>query len=1029
MRIFVMKEFDQSIIGDPKVFEQNRLPAHSDHVAFKSLAELMTGVSSYRMSLDGVWQFHYSKNADEAPANFFDGDYDTSGWDRIHVPAHIQMEGYDRPQYVNVQYPWDGHEALTPPEIPTQFNPVGDYVKFFTLPKGFKGEKVCISFQGVESGFALWLNGKYVGYSENSFDPAEFDLTDKLVSGENKLCVRVFKWTSGSWCEDQDFFRFSGIFRSVYLYSVPKVHVSDIKIEPVVEENLKKATLSIKALVSGAGTINLRLSHEGNKVIEGTVPLSESGETAGSIDINKPLLWSAEEPNLYELLITVKDSMGIVQEVIRQYVGFRRFEMKDGLMLLNGKRIVFKGVNRHEFSNKNGRVPSREELLTDILTMKRHNINAIRTSHYPDDSALYELCDRYGLYLIAENNMETHGTWEPFERGAKDESYVVPKDNDIWEGLLLDRVNSCYQRDKNHPSILIWSCGNESFGGTVIHKMAMLFKELDGHRLVHYEGLFHDRRFPDTSDMESQMYPSVEAIKEHLKNNKEKPFICCEYTHAMGNSCGGMYLYTDLTDAEPRYQGGFIWDYIDQSITKKDRYGKDFEAYGGDFGDRPNDYNFSGNGIVYGDRTPSPKMQEVKFNYQNISVEFDKSKKKFKVINKNLFVNTDTYDACAILSADGRDIFQCPLEISVAPLSSKSFNVPSEILERMADYESAESSRDKNCEYVLTISFRLKDANLWAEKGHEVAFGQAVLNSVTYKYKCSDPIKVVQGNNNLGIYGKDFSALFSYPYAGLLSYVYCGREMIEKNPVPNFWRAPTDNDNGYVMTNDHAQWKIASMYATLKGRNLSDLHMPEFTPGKNSITIKYRYYIPTTPESECFVTYEVFGDGTIRCELSMEANKDLGDMPEFGMMFRLSADFDKLTWYGLGPDETYADRKRGGKLGLYHNEVKDNMARYLMPQECGNKCDVRCARVTDSRGRGMMFFGKPFYFSALPYTPHELENAMHHFELPSVHYTIVRAAMQQMGIAGDDSWGTRPHKQFLLPTEGTLKFEFFFRGI
>jgi beta-galactosidase len=712
-----MEKFVYDIVGDPKVFQQNRLPAHSDHIAFKSFSELMSGNTSYRISLDGVWEFHYSKNIKDAPVDFFENSYDTFGWDRIHVPAHIQMEGYDKPQYVNVQYPWDGRESLTPPEIPQSFNPVGDYVKHFTLPENFDKNKVHITFEGVESGFALWLNGKYVGYSENSFDPAEFDLTDKLQSGDNRLCVRVFKWTSGSWCEDQDFFRFSGIFRSVYLLSIPVTHLYDLKTIPVLDESLKNGSLKFEFTTMGSGSIDLKLLHEGEKVLEGNIPLSDSGNTHGSCDVNGPLLWSAEEPNLYELLLTVKDKGGKVTEVIRQNVGFRRFEMKDGLMLLNGKRIVFKGVNRHEFSNKNGRVPSRDELLTDILTMKRNNINAIRTSHYPDASPLYELCDIYGLYLIAENNLETHGTWEPFERGAKGEDYVVPRDNPIWEGLLLDRVNSCYQRDKNHPSILIWSCGNEAHGGVVLHKMASLFKELDKNRLVHYEGLFHDRRYPDTSDMESQMYPPAAAIKKFLDENKEKPFICCEYSHAMGNSCGGMHLYTDLTDTEPRYQGGFIWDYIDQSITKKDRYGKEFEAYGGDFDERPNDGNFSGNGICYGDRTPSPKMQEVKFNYQNISVEFDKSGKKFKVINKNLFVNTDSFDCFALLTVNGIEKLKEKIEVSVMPLSTKSFNVPSDFLESISVMDEANSVKDENTEYVLTVSFVLKEDSLFCGKG------------------------------------------------------------------------------------------------------------------------------------------------------------------------------------------------------------------------------------------------------------------------------------------------------------------------
>ncbi len=1023
-----MKDFSYDIVGDPRIYQENRMPAHSDHIAYKSMEELCFQKSSYRLSLDGVWHFHYAKNISDAPVDFYKRDFDTFSWDKIHVPAHIQMEGYDRPQYVNVQYPWDGREMLTPPEIPAVFNPVADYVKIFTLPADFNGEKICISFQGVESGFALWLNGEYVGYSENTFDPAEFDLTDKIKEGENKLAVRVFKWTAGSWCEDQDFFRFSGIFRSVYLYAVPKTHLYDLSIMPVVSENLESAQLIIDAKTEGEGTIDILFCHRNEKVLEDSISISVSGNNEKSFDIEKPALWSAEDPNLYEMYLTVKSAEGEALEVIRQYVGFRRFEMKDGLMLLNGKRIVFKGVNRHEFSNKRGRVPDRDELVTDIITMKRNNINAIRTSHYPDDSPLYELCDIYGLYLIAENNLETHGTWEPYERKFKGVDYVVPRDNLVWEGMLLDRVNSCYQRDKNHPSILIWSCGNEAYGGVVISRMSELFKKLDPHRLVHYQGICHDRRYPDTSDMESQMYPSVESIKAFLEKNKEKPYLCCEYSHAMGNSCGGMHLYTDLTDTEPRYQGGFIWDYIDQSITKKDRYGKEYEAYGGDFYDRPTDYNFSGNGITYGDRTPSPKMQEVKFNYQNISVEFDKDKKKFKVINKNLFVNVDIYDIYIRLYADGVEVDRERMVLSVKPLSSEIFDIPASLLDKMGACDSTDSLKNSNTEFSVTVSFVLKEDMLWADKGYEVAFGQTVLNSVSYEFKNSRPVKVVMGNNNLGVYGDDFSALFTYPGLALASYVYCGREMIERSPSPNFWRAPTDNDNGYMMTNSYAQWKIASMYASLRDKD-QPMVIPEVTQGENSISIKYTYYLPTSPKAKCFVTYEVFGDGTIRCELMMDANKDLGDMPEFGMLFKLNADFDQLTWYGLGPEETYADRRMGGKLGIYHNEVKDNFARYLVPQECGNKCDVRYAKVTDKRGRGMIFFGRPFYFSALPYSPHEIENAMHPFELPQVHYTYVKVSMQQMGIAGDDSWGARPHPQFLLPTEGTLKFDFYFRGL
>ncbi|HCM92643.1 MAG TPA: beta-galactosidase, partial [Lachnospiraceae bacterium] len=566
-----MKTFDQNIISDPRIYEQNRLRAHSSHTTYASFSELVSEESSLKMSLDGVWKFKYSLNPDDAPADFYEADKDVSFWDDIRVPAHIQMEGYDKPQYSNTAYPWDGHEDIVPGQVPIRFNPTADYVTFFRIPDRMKGKRIRISFQGVESGFAIWLNGTYIGYSENSFDPADFDLTDALKDGDNRLAVRVFKFTSGSWCEDQDFYRFSGIYRSVFLYAVPEVNVYDISVISTLDDDFATGCLTVRTQVEGRGSMDIMCTCAGNlskggsltsdsarRVYEKTIDI-EDGENEVKIDIAEPSLWSAEEPNLYKVLVTLKDDKGNVQGVIGQYTGFRRFELKDGIMTLNGKRIVFKGVNRHEWNPHTGRVPDREAVLKDILTMKRNNINAIRTCHYPDDTYLYGLCDRYGLYMIAENNMETHGTWDAYYRKLAGKDFILPGDKDEWMDMMLDRVRSCYERDKNHPSILIWSCGNESFGGKVIHEMSKLFKELDPTRLVHYEGIFHDRTYPDTSDMESQMYPSAASIEDFLKKNKDKPFICCEYTHAMGNSCGAMHKYTDLTDREPRYQGGFIW--------------------------------------------------------------------------------------------------------------------------------------------------------------------------------------------------------------------------------------------------------------------------------------------------------------------------------------------------------------------------------------------------------------------------------------------------------------------------------------
>lgn len=1026
--------FEIKKIHDPKFFKENCMAAHSDHVAYANETEAEEKKSSFRLLLDGIWKFHYARNYTQTVNGFEAETFDCKCWEDIRVPAHIQMEGYDIPQYVNIQYPWDGREDVWRDAVPSEFNPVASYVKYFTLPEGFRKNGLYISFQGVESGFALWLNGHYVGYSEDSFTPSDFDLTPYVKEGENKLAVQVFKWTSSSWCEDQDFYRFSGIFRSVYLYTMPKVHVYDLKVQPVVDEAVLNADLLVTMQMRGEGKARLTLTGSRNYsvleekeeqiIFSEELPVSE-GEVHFEKEVKKPDLWSAEIPNLYTLTIECFDQNGERSELVSQRIGFRRFEMKDGIMTLNGKRIVFKGVNRHEFSSKTGRAVTREEVLKDIVTMKQNNINAIRTCHYPDASIIYDLCDEYGLYMIAENNLESHGSWDAAMHGSVPKDTIVPGDNMDWEPMMLDRVNSCYQRDKNHPAVLIWSVGNESYGGKVIFDMSEKFRALDPYRLVHYEGIFNDRRYEATSDMESQMYTSVENVKKFLAEHKEKPFIMCEYTHAMGNSCGAMHKYTDLTDTEPRYQGGFIWDYIDQSILKKDRYGKDFQAYGGDFLERPTDYNFSGNGICYGgDRDPSPKMQEVKFNYQNISILFEKEGK-FTVVNKNLFANTDRFRCVAVLQKNGVVVKKQEIETAVPPLSTKDYEIPFAILRA----DDKDQKKDTDAEYTLTVSFRLKEDMSWADAGHEVAFGQKIYKKIPAFHASEKPIRVVHGKVNIGVKGEDFDCLFSMLSGGLVSYRYAGKEMIEKIPMPNFWRAPVDNDNGSMAPARYAQWKIASMYISHRNGGMFDNVPTKVEEKDNTVTVTYTYFMPTTPAGKCQVAYTVFGDGTIETKLMYDPVEGLPDMPEFGMMFWFNADYDNLTWYGMGPDETYADRRHGAKLGIYSNKVADNMAKYLVPQECGNKVGVRYARLVDAKGRGMMFEGDELSFSALPYTPHELENAAHVYELPQVHHTIVRVALAQMGVGGDDSWGSLVHPEYHIDVTKPLEFTFRFKGI
>lgn len=1013
--------FQYDRIKDPIYFQENRMKAHSDHSYYSSM-EQVSNQEDYVLSLNGLWKFSYAKNYESTISGFEKEDYNCKSWDDIKVPSHIQLEGYDKPMYSNCPYPWEGHEEVKPEEIPVDFNPVGSYVRYITIPKVWKGQRIFISFQGAESGLALWCNGTYIGYSSDSFSPSEFELTHSLQEGENKIAVQVFKWTSGSWLEDQDFFRFSGIYRDVSLYTIPKTHVYDVAVQNVLSKDYAKAVLSLDMELVGdlKGSIETSLIRNGEQIVGNKVDIEESSKVQMSMDIDVPLLWSAEKPHLYVLYIIVKDEKGHVIEVITEKVGFRKFELKDGLMLLNGKRIVFNGVNRHEFSCDNGRVVSKEETIKDIITMKQNNINAIRTCHYPDNQWLYKLCDEYGLYLIAEANLETHGTWQYYEAGITGFDEILPCDKEEWHDIVIDRANSLYQLEKNRPSILIWSCGNESFGGKNIYDMSQFFRKNDPSRLVHYEGVLHDRRYNSTSDIESQMYTSVQDVEAFLAKDRSKPFICCEYTHAMGNSNGGMYKYTDLAEREPSYQGGFIWDYMDQVIRRKDRFGNDDMAYGGDFDDRPCDYDFCGNGIVTGDREPSPKMQEVKYNYQNIRIECERTGVLIK--NRNLFINTKEYDCIIYVDREGKPISKMGIETNVEPLSEAYYDLPM-------------MKETQGGEYCITVSFLLKTDTNWAKRGHEVAFGQYV-----YEIPCSNTesklkieyssLKVTESNNAIGVKGDGFEVLFSSANGGLTSYVYGGKEMLKAIPKPNFWRAPTSNDIGNHMPARYGQWKLASMYLSHNKGNLFDyVKNPILVRKENSILVTYTYYLPTTPESNCELSYEVFRDGTVQTVLAYEPIKELGDMPEFGILFKLDADYECLEWYGNGPEETYWDRKKGAKLGIYQNKIKDNMAKYLVPQECGNKTEVRYAKLVNHRGRGLLFTGNKMNFSALFYSPHELENAMHQYELPPVNYTYVRVALQQMGVAGDDSWGARTHKEYTIDIEKKVEFIFQFKGI
>jgi len=997
-------------LEDPEIFEINRLEAHSNHLYYRNLedAKKLKDMAD-RQSLNGLWQFSFARNIDSRIVDFYKQDYDCRGWDHISVPGHIQLQGYDKPHYVNTMYPWDGHNDINPPTIPNDYNPVGSYIKYFEVPKGWKDSPVYLSFQGVESAFYLWVNGEFVGYSEDTFTPAEFDITPFLQDGQNKIALEVYKWCSGSWLEDQDFWRLSGIFRDVYLYTVPKVHVRDLFITTELDDQYKNARIKNILKLEYSDEIQAKVSFElldakGNKVVELKETLVGAKETVLETSVSDPHLWSAENPYLYTMYVYVKNAnTDEIIEVIPQKVGIRKFEMVDKIMCVNGERIVFKGVNRHEFSCYNGRAVTKEEMIWDIKFLKQYNFNSVRTSHYPNNSLWYDLCDEYGLYVIDEANVESHGTWQigDFKPGR-----VVPDGKPEWLGTVLDRAKSMLERDKNHPSIIIWSCGNESYGGKNLYKMSEYFRNRDNTRLVHYEGVFNDRRFNDTSDMESRMYAKAAEIEEYLNNNPEKPFINCEYTHAMGNSNGGMHKYTELEEKYPMYQGGFIWDYIDQGIMTKDRYGKEYIAFGGDFGDRPTDYNFCINGLVFADRRPSPKMQEVKYLFQDFKLI--PSKDKVTIKNESLFTSTSKFDLLWKVKKDGYMILEGFEESNVSPLCEETVQLPIE--------EQVDSG-----EYTVDVSLVLKEDEKWAEKGHEIAFGQYVYQVDGESKKMNKGfIQVEKGDANIGVKGKDFHVIFSKVVGAPISLKYGGKEMINQPLRPSFWRAPIDNDRGNNMAGEHAQWKIASLYAKHTCVDLQEYN--------DCATITYTYDLSTTPKAFCDVSYTVFGDGEIKVKMAYDGKSEFLSMPAFGVTWKVPADYENLKWYGNGPLETYSDRKHGARLGIFNNKVKDNVAAYVIPQECGNKTDVRWAKVMDNQGFGLEIVAQEnMELSALPYTSHELENAYHHYELPPVHHTVITVNKKQMGIGGDDSWGAPVLPEYLISGNKPITLEFSIR--
>lgn len=1020
-------------LEDPQVFGVNRLPAHSDHRFYETEEERISERMALRQSLNGTWKFSYGENPSLRKEHFYEPGFDLDGFGSIEVPGHIELQGYGRCQYINTMYPWDGLADIRPPYTDKQDNPVGSYVREFELKEPLKGKQLFLSFQGVETAFYVWLNGTFIGYSEDSFTPSEFEITHAAKDGANRLAVEVYKRSSASWIEDQDFFRFSGIFREVYLYAVPVCHVKDIFIHGDVSEDyrdglfraeLSLAECSIIEQSTLKGSISAVLKDRSGQTVLSweAVPMEKKIELSGRIP--NVHLWSGEDPYRYELTVILYDAQGEVREIVPQKAGFRRFEMKERLMLLNGKRIVFRGINRHEFNVRRGRSITKEDMIWDIRFMKSQNINAVRTCHYPNQSLWYELCDEYGIYLIDEANLESHGSWQ--KMGDCEPSWNVPGSLTEWKECVVDRAKSMLERDKNHPSVLIWSCGNESYAGEDILAMSEFYKRRDPSRLVHYEGVFWNREFDKTSDMESRMYAKPDQVEEYLKGDPKKPFILCEYMHAMGNSLGGMKKYTDLEDKYPMYQGGFIWDYIDQSLMKKDVYGQEHMTYGGDFGDRPTDYSFCGNGIVYADRTISPKAQEVKYLYQDIRLIPDG--KGVSIENRRLFTDTSDLEFVYSVLKDGELMIQKSFSVCVKPGETRYEALE---LPELLKIERSELTG----EYVYQVSALLKEDTLWADQGHEIAFGETVaeagrefegtedafgMAAVDKSAAVSNSLKVVYGDVNIGVMGNGFRILFSRQEGSIVSLVYDGKEWIGKPLMPVYWRATTDNDKGNKFSVASSVWYGAGRFFGYSNKNC------RVEEKGGHIKVTYTYELPALPTAETQVSYEVDGLGRIKVKAVFYGQKGLPQLPAFGMRLITPEAAKSFAWYGNGPEENYCDRKEGARLGIYKDSPEGNLSRYLVPQECGNRTGVRWLKVTDAKGHSIGFrsAGRSFDASVLPYTAEELESASHREELPVPRFTVVNILGAMRGVGGDDSWGAPVYPEYCVSAEGELVTEF-----
>ena len=998
--------FTTAWLSDPEIFSVNEQPVTSDHEFFANAQEMAENWSSLVRSLDGKWKAHFAMNPAGAPDALLTGSIMDGSLKEINVPCEFQLENpeWDPPHYVNTQYPWDGHEDLKAPEVSEEYNPTVTCVKTFHLSLKDLQHRIVLHLGAVEAAVLVYLNGHEIGYAEDSMTSHSFNLTGHARVGENRLVLRVFKRCTGSWLEDQDFWRFSGIHRSVTLHFWPETHLADLCVRTPLTENYTTAHLEAQLTVAGrAGQARVTLTDKAGVVLyEETKLVSGQNQLFFESIIPGAKLWSAEEPNLYQLTVTLTNDMGRVTEVSRTMVGFRQFEMIDKVMCLNGKRIVFHGVNRHEFDCDRGRVMTRELMLRDIRDMKSMNINAVRTCHYPNTTEFYRLCDEYGLYVIDETNIESHGSWAPMH------DWVVPGDKPEWHEMTINRGRSMLQRDKNHPCILMWSCGNESWGGCNLYDLSEYFRKTDPTRLVHYEGCVHDKRYLHTSDMLSHMYMKAADIEKYLKNDPQRPFINCEYTHAMGNSCGGMDEYTKLEDKYPMYQGGFIWDYVDQALRVKGPNGQERLAYGGDFGDKPTDWQFNTNGIILGDRSFTGKCQEVRHQFRDVFLKVGKTG--VTVWNRKVFAPLTGYSLRWTVECDMKPVKAGEVILpEIAAGESKHVNLPYGKLPMEG-------------QVVLTVFLVLAEDKGILPAGTVLSHGQMVYGEKTKAEPSEGIAKVTVCDNNIGIRGKGLGALLE-KRGGIISFRdKAGKECVLRAPQLSLFRAQTDNDRGNHTSVRQGIYHMISRYSWQHEVKV-DKNEEGFT------TLTYGFSNMLLKDFEMTVVYTIRRDDEIDVTVNWPGVADLPDMPALGLSFQLDPRLDTVNYYGMGPDENYIDRCQGAYLGWHAYKVEDGMTRYCKPQESGSRTGVQSFAMTDKDHHGLLITGENLEISCTPWTVEEMQGAYHPSDLMGSVRTVLDVAMFRKGVGGDDSWGAPVLPQYCYPADKPYSFTFTMKAL